>query len=173
MYGDGEGMRTMRCRSVSIVAALLLTASIAAASEITRATVLAEMNAQRAAGGLPPLRDDARLVAAAGDRMRDMEELAYWSHESPDGRPPFVWMRPRGYDYGFAAENLAVGFETAELLVTGWMESKGHRANILSPVYQDCGIAILEGSTRGRATGMSVVVLFARPRMAEPQAASR
>ena len=78
------------------------------------------------------------------------------------GNSPFRWLKPHGYDFWFAGENLAAGFETAEVMVEGWMESKGHRDNILSPMYADCGIAILEGSTTGRATGYSVVVIFGR-----------
>ncbi|HEU4521103.1 MAG TPA: CAP domain-containing protein, partial [Thermoanaerobaculia bacterium] len=132
------------------------------AAEITRAAVVAEMNVHRAAAGLPPLREDDRLIRVANLRMRDMEELAYWDHVAPDGRTPFELLRPSGYQYQQAGENLASGFETAEVLVQSWMESKGHRDNILSPVYQDCGVAIIEGSTLGRSTGRSVVVMFGR-----------
>src|SRR5437763_8998021 len=100
------------------------------ASDITSASVVAAMNEQRAQFGLRPLREDPRLDAAAADRMRDMEELSYWGHESPDGRSPFMWLAPRHYRYRFAGENLAAGFETMELLIDGWMGSKGHRENI-------------------------------------------
>jgi len=140
-----------------VVAALPL-----AAAEITRDNVLAQMNAVRADRGLPPLRFESRLQKAADDRMRDMEEQEYWAHESPDGRSPFTWLRAESYDFEFAAENLAAGFETNEVLVQSWMESPGHRANIISPLYADCGIAIIDGSTKGRAAGKSVVVMFGR-----------
>lgn len=133
-----------------------------AGNEITPANVLAFMNAQRAQAGLPPLRLDARLTRAADDRMRDMEESEYWSHESPSGVPPFVWLTARDYQYEYAGENLARGFDTARFLVDSWMESPGHRENILSPDYEDCGIAVIEGATTGRASGKSVVVLFGR-----------
>lgn len=128
--------------------------------EITRATVLEAMNRYRAERNLPALRGDQRLDLAAEDRMRDMEEIGYWSHESPEGRSPFFWLALRGYRFGFAGENLAKGFETAEVLVDSWMESKGHRENIMSANYADCGIAIIEGSTTGKASGKSIVVLF-------------
>jgi len=128
--------------------------------EITRATVLEAMNLYRAERNLPALRGDQRLDLAAEDRMRDMEEIGYWSHESPEGRSPFFWLALRGYRFGFAGENLAKGFETAEVLVDSWMESKGHRENIMSANYADCGIAIIEGSTTGKASGKSIVVLF-------------
>lgn len=153
----------MRAMQRLSVLSLFLVALSAYAGDITRATVLARMNEYRVAHGVRPLTEDARLDSVAEDRMREMEDLAYWGHESPDGRSPFLWFRPRGYQYRYAGENLAVGFETVELLVASWMESAGHRDNILSPLFQDCGIAIIDGSTKGRASGRSVVVMFGRP----------
>lgn len=145
--------------------ALLLFVTVAAAAaepsnEITAANVLRLMNDYRAQEGLAPLHADALLDQAAGDRMRHMEEESFWSHESPDGLSPFHWLSQREYRYRTAGENLATGFETARLLVQSWMESRGHRANILSAAYEDCGIAIIDGSTLGPATGKSVVVMF-------------
>jgi uncharacterized protein YkwD len=148
-----------------LVLALLVVAAPAFASDITNASVVAAMNEQRAQFGVPPLREDPRLDAAAADRMRDMEDLGYWAHESPDGRSPFMWLALRRYPYRFAGENLATGFETIELLIDGWMGSKGHRENILSGDYRDVGIAIIDGGTARRTEGKSVVVMFgaARP----------
>jgi len=144
---------------------LLALAAPLLASDITPASVLVQMNAYRAKNGLGPLHFDARLNLAADDRMRDMEDLEYWAHDAPDGRSPFVWLKPRGYDFRSAGENLATGFETTELMVQGWMESAGHRANILSEDYDDVGIAVIDGSTTRRATGKSVVVMFGRTRL--------
>jgi uncharacterized protein YkwD len=141
---------------------LLVVAAPAFASDITNASVIAAMNEQRTKLGLHLLREDPRLDAAAADRMRDMEELSYWAHEAPDGRSPFAWLPLRSYRYRFAGENLAVGFETTELLVDGWMDSKGHRDNILSPDYEDCGVAVLDGGTVNRVEGKSVVVMFGK-----------
>ena len=149
-------------RKIAIALAVAMLSLPLAAAEITSQSVLAAMNEYRAKNGLGPLREDPRLDQAATDRMHDMEDLAYWSHESPDGRSPFLWLKPRGYSYRFAGENLAAGFESCELLVSSWMESEGHRANILSQDYDDCGISIIDGSTKGRAAGKSVVVMFGR-----------
>lgn len=158
-----------------LIASLVSVAIAAAAADaprgsspITRETVLEQMNIQREASGLGPLREDFRLSQAAEDRMKDMIELGYWSHQSPRGYSPFIWTGLRGYRFASAGENLATGFETAELLVTSWMESKGHRENILGEEFVDVGIAIIEGSTTRRAAGHSVVVMFARERIAEP-----
>ena len=151
----------MRSRIFLLLLLALATPSFAG-TEITRSAVMAAMNARRADAGLAPLREDARLDKAAEDRIRDMEELGYWSHIAPDGRTPFMWLRLRNYEYRAAGENLAAGFDTTDLMVLSWMESDGHRANILSSSFQDCGIAIIEGSTKGPANGHSVVVLFGR-----------
>lgn len=151
---------------------LLVAATPAFAAEITRDAVIAAMNSSRAKFDLPPLREDARLDAAAEDRMRDMEDLGYWNHESPDGRSPFTWLPLHGYLFERAGENLATGFETNELLVSSWMESPGHRENILSPDYTDCGVALVDGAPMRRAPGKSVVVLFGRPKPISAHAAT-
>ena len=140
-------------------------------NEITAANVLRLMNDYRASEGLAPLQSDERLDLAAADRMHQMEEESFWSHESPRGESPFRWLDRRAYRYRAAGENLAAGFETARLLVQSWMESRGHRANILSAEYEDCGIAIIEGSTLGPSSGKSIVVMFGRQSAAQPQVA--
>jgi uncharacterized protein YkwD len=133
-------------------------------SEITRDSVLQYMNYYRGVHGIGPLREDSRLDQAASDRMNDMEELAYFAHFSPEGRSPFSWLTERGYEYQSAGENLARGFETTQILVESWMESPGHRANILSLNFEDVGIAIIDGAPTGRSVGKSIVVLFAHTR---------
>jgi len=148
-------------KKVLLVALFALRALASDANEVNVANVTALMNEYRAEAGLPPLRIDPNLTVAAEARMREMAEGEWWAHESPEGTSPFVHI-PLDYDYAFAAENLAAGFDTAGLLVSSWMESPGHRANILGRNYADCGIAVLEGSTRGPAMGKSVVVMFAR-----------
>jgi uncharacterized protein YkwD len=153
----------LRALLVLVAATTLTTAALAdegSSNEITAANVLRLMNEYRADQGLAPLRDDQVLDLAAGDRMRHMEEESFWSHDSPTGMRPFHWLDQRRYPYRTAGENLAYGFETARLLVQSWMESRGHRANILSPDYEECGIAIIDGSTLGPATGKSIVVMF-------------
>lgn len=155
-------------RAIFLLMALSLATPSFAAPAITREAVVAALNARRVEAGLAPLREDPRLDQAAEDRIRDMEELGYWSHHAPDGRGPFMWLRLRNYAYRAAGENLAAGFDTTDLMVQSWMESDGHRANILSADFEDCGIAIIEGSTKGPASGHSVVVLFGRSVSSDP-----
>jgi len=141
---------------------LLTLAAPLSAEEITVESVLQTMNAYRKVKGLGPYVTDPRLMAAAEDRMHHMEELGYWAHKAPDGTSPFVWLEKRHFAFSMAGENLAEGFETVELLVDSWMQSEGHRANILSPNYTTVGIAIIDGRVQRRAAGRSVVVLYAR-----------
>jgi uncharacterized protein YkwD len=151
-----------------LLTALLLTLAAASrvfadqSSEITADNILLQMNEERAQFGLAPLVLNERLAQAATDRMRDMEEGGWWSHESPEGRSPFIWLSVRDYNYEFAGENLAAGFETTRILVDSWMESPGHRDNILNANYQECGIAIIDGSTVRPAVGKSIVVMFGK-----------
>ena len=149
-------------RLIVLLLLLLPAAAFAETNEITPETIVARMNAYRADFGLAPLRLDERVTLAARDRMRDMEDTGYWSHESPTGMSPFTWLTVRDYSFSAAAENLASGFETVKFLVDSWMESHGHRENILSNQFEDCGIAIIDGATTGRATGKSIVVLFGK-----------
>lgn len=147
------------------IALLLLVLAVAlpcAASDVTVENLVAEMNRYRSAEGLGPLFVDARLMAAAADRMHDMEESGLWQHKPPDGGSPFDATRRHGFEFSLAGENLATGFETAEVLVESWMLSPGHRKNVMSPAFTSVGIAIIDGHVARRAEGKSVVAVFAR-----------
>ena len=93
--------------------------------------VVDRTNAERARHGLRALTVDQRLAAAAQAHSADMVRRGFFAHESPDGRQ--VWDRAvaAGYAYRKVAENIAAGQRTAEEVVRGWMDSPGHRANIL------------------------------------------
>lgn len=123
-----------------------------------------EMNRRRAAAGLPRLRLNSTLSAAAGDRARDMFEQRYFDHVAPDGTQPFVWAKSRGYRYSLIGENLAMGQRSAEQVVDQWMSSPGHRANILGRGFRDAGIAIVPGSPVGGSRGYTFVVLYGTER---------
>jgi uncharacterized protein YkwD len=124
-------------------------------------SLLAEMNRERAAFGLTPLRLDSRLSMAAEDRIDDMFSKGYFDHVAPDGTQPFVWAERRGYDYRTIGENLAVGYRTSQRVVDGWMHSAGHRRNILGREFDEVGIAITLGAPMERFAGPTIVVLYA------------
>jgi uncharacterized protein YkwD len=95
-------------------------------AEVTRLT-----NAERAKAGCGALRIDARLTAAARGHSADMVDRDYFSHTSPDGRGPGDRAEAAGYPR-WSGENIAAGYSTAAAVVQGWMNSEGHRANILN-----------------------------------------
>lgn len=124
-------------------------------------TLVDAMNRERAGHGLRPLRLNAALSAAAGDRIGDMFAKSYFAHVSPDGLDPFLWATKRGYAYRLIGENLAVGYRGTSV-VDGWMRSPGHRENILERGFDEVGIAIADGSPRRGYKGPTVVAMYGR-----------
>jgi uncharacterized protein YkwD len=122
--------------------------------------VIAQMNRERAAHGLGPLRLNAQLALAAQDRIADLFAKHYFDHVSPDGMQPFVWAERRGYDYSTIGENLATGYRGATAVVDGWMHSPGHRANILGRDFNEVGVAIADGSPVGNYGGPTYVAIY-------------
>ena len=119
------------------------------------------MNRRRAMYGLPPLRLNAALSLAARDRVADMFDQRYFAHVAPDGTQPFVWVTRRGYPYRMVGENLAVGYPTADRVVGGWMQSPGHRENILKRGFDEIGIAVSPGAPVRGYGGPTVVAIYA------------
>lgn len=135
--------------------------SVVRATLLTEEAVLEAMNEQRARYSLPPLRMNPKLRLAANDRVGDMFTQRYFDHVAPDGTSPFVWAKSRGYRYRTIGENLAEGQRSAREVVADWMSSPGHRANILGRAFDECGIAIAEGSPVRRSRGYTFVALYA------------
>jgi uncharacterized protein YkwD len=105
-------------------------------------------NAQRAQHGCSALRMDTHLRAAARAHSQDMHAKGYFDHNSQDGRTPWDRIKASGYaaaSRGFA-ENIAMGYATAQAVVDGWMNSPGHRANILNCSLKAVGIGVEYGS---------------------------
>jgi uncharacterized protein YkwD len=106
------------------------------------AQVLSITNAERAKVGCKALKTDADLTTAAQDHSADMAKNNYFSHDSQDGRSPFDRMKDAGYSFSAAAENIAMGQLTPSAVMTAWMNSAGHKANILNCTYTQIGIGI-------------------------------
>lgn len=138
------------------------------ASSITPSRVVELTNAQRAAAGLSTLTLDAQLTAAAAAKASDMFSKQYWSHISPDGTTPWVFIRNTGYQYSVAGENLARDFGDTDSMVAAWMNSQTHRDNILQPKYTDTGIAVVNGIMDNIETTL-VVQEFGTRRTAQAQ----
>ncbi|WP_409305046.1 CAP domain-containing protein [Peribacillus sp. SCS-155] len=97
-------------------------------------------NQQRRQNGLPPLQADTQLNGVAQTKAQDMQQNNYFSHTSPTYGSPFDMMRDMGVTYSAAGENIAQGQNTAEQVIQAWMNSEGHRKNILSTKYTHIGI---------------------------------
>ena len=93
--------------------------------------VLDLTNAERQKAGLKPLQTDSALMNSARQKSTDMATNNYFSHTSPTYGSPFDQMKAIGISYNSAAENIAMGQRTAEEVVKAWMESPGHRENIM------------------------------------------
>lgn len=98
------------------------------------------VNAERAKYGLSPLTLSAELCAGARVKSQDMAQNNYFSHNSPTYGSPFDMMKQFGITYRSAGENIAKGYSTPEAVVNGWMNSEGHRANILDSGYTTIGV---------------------------------
>ncbi|WP_182201403.1 CAP domain-containing protein [Paraliobacillus salinarum] len=97
-------------------------------------------NAERKKQGLSELQMDKELAQAAQMKSEDMEKNNYFSHTSPTYGSPFDMLQNLGIDYTTAAENIAAGQQSPEEVVTGWMNSPGHRKNILNNKVTHIGV---------------------------------
>src|SRR3989344_7479541 len=125
---------------------------------LTEPGVINWTNAQRKDNGnLPPLKENLILNAAAEAKLKDMFKNQYFEHVSPAGIGPGELVESAGYEYIASGENLALGnFDGDRDLVQAWMDSPGHRANILNMKYQEIGIAVGKGTFEGHETWLAV-----------------
>ncbi|MBQ9314081.1 MAG: SH3 domain-containing protein [Clostridia bacterium] len=107
------------------------------------------INEQRAAYGLSPLKFDAELQKVAKIKAQDLVNKNYFSHNSPTYGSPFDMMKSFGITYKAAGENIA-GNSTLKGAVTAWMNSQGHRENILSNAYNLTGIGVVDSPVYGK-----------------------
>lgn len=98
------------------------------------------VNEIRAKNGLNPLTEDWELSRVARYKSQDMKNNNYFSHTSPTYGSPFNMMKSFGISYKTAAENIAKGQATPQAVVNAWMNSAGHRANILNSSYTKIGV---------------------------------
>lgn len=102
--------------------------------------VLELTNAERAKAGLSPLKINDKLNKSAQEHSQEMGDKDYFSHKGYNGSSIGDRVYASGYQYRFAGENIAAGQTTPEEVVQAWMNSQGHRENILNPQYQEIGI---------------------------------
>ncbi|HZG76645.1 MAG TPA: CAP domain-containing protein [Paenibacillus sp.] len=108
--------------------------------------VLNLVNQERAKSGLNPLRMNSALSNMAMDKAKDMVDNRYFDHQSPTYGSPFDMMNAYGISYNTAAENIAQGQRSPAEVMNSWMNSQGHRANILNGSFTEIGVAYYNGS---------------------------
>jgi uncharacterized protein YkwD len=130
------------------------------ASDATiRARVVALVNEARSRGRrcgserfgpAAPVAVSGKLNGAAAEHARDMLKNDFFEHRGSDGSQPKDRIQRAGYLHRLAGENIALGPESAEEVVAGWLASPGHCANIMEPRFQDIGVALASGRKRGQ-----------------------
>ncbi|RCX17403.1 putative YkwD family protein [Fontibacillus phaseoli] len=107
--------------------------------------VITLVNQERAKQGLKPLAGNAELNNMALAKAKDMSQNNYFDHTSPTYGSPFDMMKKFGISYSYAGENIAMGQKTPAEVVNAWMNSAGHRANILNANYNLIGVGYYNG----------------------------
>ena len=152
-----------------ITAPLLIAEKEDPESFLTAAGIVKWTNSQREEYGLPPLKENSKLNDSAAMKAKDMLTKQYFDHVSLSGEEVDDLAEAADYRFVIIGENLALGnFQDDEILVQGWMDSPGHRQNILNQKYQEIGTAVLQGEFEGRITWLAVQH-FALPLSACPQ----
>lgn len=122
------------------------TAPVANTEAAMEAEVLRLVNEERAKVGAAPLKRASDLDALARTHSQDMINRHFFDHNNPSGQSPFDRMRAAGISYRAAAENIAYGQRSAEAVMNAWMNSSGHRKNILNATYTEIGIGAVKNS---------------------------
>lgn len=121
--------------------------------------ILKYTNIERVDGGFGSLSANSYLDKIASFRADDLFANQYFEHESPDGNSATDLANELGYSYLLIGENLALGnFDNEQAIVSAWMDSPGHRANILNGKYTELGVAIKQGIYKGENTTIAVQI---------------
>ncbi|MBI4217435.1 MAG: hypothetical protein HY603_01410, partial [Parcubacteria group bacterium] len=126
---------------------------------LSRSGIFFWTNEHRKINGLAALESNAVLDEAAKAKLGDMFEYQYFAHVSPAGRGVGDWVGDQQYEFITIGENLALGnYKDDKALVQAWMDSPGHRANILNTKYREIGIAVGRGAYEGQQTWLAVQI---------------
>jgi hypothetical protein len=131
-------------------------------TDINPTKLLELTNIERQKEHLSPLQYNAKLEKAATEKAKNMFAHNYWAHYGPDGASPWDFILATGYKYEYAGENLAKDFMFSNDVVTAWMNSPTHRANIIKPEYSEIGFSVTNGVLNGEETTL-VVQMFGKP----------
>lgn len=148
---------------------------LAYATSMSSGGLLSSTNAERSEAGAGSLKINSKLASAAQAKANDMAERNYWSHNTPDGDPPWVFVSAKGYNYQKLGENLAAGFSTEPATIAGWMASPAHKDNLLDPAFTEVGFGYANNANYTSAGGgpMTVVVaMYGKPTVLASQTQS-
>ncbi|KOO41087.1 CAP domain-containing protein [Priestia koreensis] len=102
------------------------------------------VNQEREKAGLKPLQIDSKLSEVAKAKSQDMKDNNYFDHQSPKYGSPFDMMKKFGVDYSSAGENIAQGQTSPDEVMNSWMNSEGHRKNIMNPNFTHIGVGYVQ-----------------------------
>lgn len=137
-------------------------------ASLSKEGVIIWTNKMRLEQGLPPLKENNELNIAAKNKLEDMFDNQYFEHISPKGLGVGDLAKESGYFYILVGENLAFGnFKNDEAVVEAWMNSEGHRANILNTNYSEIGVAVGRGDFEGERVWIAVQH-FGKPKSSCP-----
>src|SRR6185503_438720 len=161
-------------RALALFSVLLLSAKVASiaalvinpifkvySSDITATNVISLTNASRVSAGLKELSTNSQLNSAAQAKAQALLECQCFSHNI-GSKTPWDFIKATGYQYLMAGENLAVNYADAETEHEAWMNSPGHRANILNGNFVEIGIGVISGDFQGGDSTI-VVQMFGLP----------
>jgi len=122
----------------------------------TKSEIISLVNEARKKENLKELKENNLLNLSALEKAQHMKDNNYFDHVSPQGLQPWYFAQKQKYEYKFFGENLAEGYFSANSVHTGWMNSPGHRDNILSKDFEEIGVAILDFEQEGQRSYLIV-----------------
>lgn len=129
-------------------------------ADVAPQELLEAHNRERVSAGLQPLSLNNKLSSAANSKASVMLETNCWSHYCPAGTSPWEFFVSAGYNYQFAGENLAEGFNDTSAVMVAWLNSPTHRENILNANYREVGFGFASGNYQGKGNNLLIVVHF-------------
>lgn len=127
-------------------------------------SLLQATNEQRTSNGKTSLKLNQQLINAAQAKAQDMVARNYWSHNTPEGHEPWVFVENSGYKYSHVGENLAYGFTSSSTTINGWMNSPTHKENLLSDNFTEVGFGYANSTDFVQSGPETVVVaIYGKP----------
>lgn len=145
VQSGSQGQTTTATQPAKTPTATAGNTSVKASDTQFATQVIALVNQERAKQGLKPLTGHTQLGNMAWTKAKDMSQNGYFDHTSPTYGSPFEMMKKFGISYRYAGENIAMGQKTPAEVVKAWMNSSGHRANIMNPNFTLIGVGYYNG----------------------------